>query len=727
MGAGKGSMIDRSPTSWEAPVRVTRTRTLRAPLPAAWAVCTSTVLTAGLIGGYYALRATSWAVMTDELQVVRLAESIGDRLSPVPVIHGVYYGALSQLYPLLLAPLFATLSAHDAATAAHALNSILLPSAAIPAFLLARAVTGSRLAALAAAALTAFTPWLVLTSTLLTENVAYPAFVWAVFLCHRTLAKPSPRRDALALLGLLVAFFARTQLLVLVIALPLAVVVHELGRMGVRRGLRRAFTCHLLLFTAYGLAFLVAGVLFAADSLEAVVGNYAVPFSGDLLPEGLWPSVASHLVHVIVGCGVVPFVLAAAWVVLTLARPEGKAPHAFAALWVILVPLLSVEVASFDLRFTPGGFNQDRYLFYLAPLFAVGAVAALCRRGPLAPLVVLATAAFGIVAWLVLAGSAYDNDSVIFWAAPAAAFHTAIAEAGARLQLPPDPLLVAVAAVLVGGALVLLARRPTVALPAVTCVVAAVGALQAIYVFERYGDPVMTREPLVSPRDWIDRVVPEGHSVALVPAPHDTPAYWWETELWNKRVDRVFRINAGRTFSPFPATDLAIDFRRGVLRGPAPSDHLVLSAAESRFHLLQQGRVVDGDALKLVRVERPYRLDWATRGVTSDGWTVAGGRATLRFYGNGRPRGRRIVLVLAASSGAARPLHFTLRGAGRTIQGYVDPGGARPPVPLDVCVPRRGFFDVALTTDRAVQMPDGSLVGLHLERISTSLADSVRC
>ena len=665
--------------------------------------------------------------MTDELQVVRLAESIGERVSPVPVIHGVYYGALSQLYPLFLAPLFAALSAPDAESAAHALNAILLPSAAIPAYLLARAVTASVSASLCAAALTAFTPWLVLTSTLLTENVAYPAFVWATFLTHRTLAKPSARRDALALLGLLLAFFARTQLLVLGIAVPVAVVVHEVGYVGVRRGLRRAFASHPLLAAAYAAALVGASALIAVGSLGSVVGNYAVPFSGDLLPDGLWPSAASHLVHVVVGCGVVPFVLSVAWVALTLVRPEQKSAHAYAALCVVVVPLLTVEVASFELRFTPHAFIQDRYLFYLAPLFAVGAVSALRERRPLAQLVGVAAAALTVVAWLVFAYGAYDDDTVIFWAAPAAAFHTAVAASAGWLQLPADTMLVACATILVGVTLLLLARRSVFTLPVVTIVLVAIGALEAIYVSERYADPAMTRAPKVTPRDWIDRVVPTGHSVALVPSPHDTPSYWWEAELWNKRVDRVLRVDGGPTFSPFPTTDVKIDFGHGLLRGPAPSEYLVLSGAESRFQPLEEGTIVDGEALKLVRVVRPYRLDWATRGVTTDGWTIPNRAATLRLYGNGRQSGRHVAIVLAAPSSAARPLDFMLRTDGQTQQGSVDPGGARPPVALEVCVPLRGFVDVRLTTNGAVRIPDGRLVGVHLERVATSTADSARC
>src|SRR6266511_2727571 len=161
------------------------------------------VLAAGEFAAYYSARVITWAVMTDELQTTKLATSIAETGSLVPRIHGHYYAALSQLYPLLLAPFYGLLTAPAAATAAHVLNPFLLASAAWPAYLLARSVTGSRAAAAVAALLTAFTPWLVLSTTLLTENAAYPAFVCGVFLCHRTVVSPSamsrrccPRRPA---------------------------------------------------------------------------------------------------------------------------------------------------------------------------------------------------------------------------------------------------------------------------------------------------------------------------------------------------------------------------------------------------------------------------------------------------------------------------------------------------------------------------------------------------
>jgi hypothetical protein len=669
-------------------------------VPAYWPLVTSAVLIAAGIAGYYALRVTSWAVMTDELQVVRLAESIASRHSPVPYIHDMYYGALAQLYPLLLAPAFGLLSAPAAETTGHALNAVLLPSAAWPAYLLARNVAGTRAAGLAAAALTAFTPWLVLTSTLLTENAAYPAFVWAMYLAHCALSSPSRRNDALALAGLGVAFFARTQLLVLAAVLPLALLLHAGPRAAVKR--------HPLLAGAYSAGLVLAGVLFAMGSLRAVVGNYAVPFSGDLLPRGLAASTAEHLIHVVVGAGVVSFVLATAWALLALASRRDDSAHSFAALFAVSVPLLSVEVASFDLRFTPNGFDQDRYLFYLVPLCAVGAVAALAARESFRRLLPLALAVSAVVVWLLLQFGGYDDKTVIFWAAPAAAVHTAF---------PNDGVLLGAAATLIAVTLALL-WRARAALALVAVLVSGLGAAQAVYVFERYEDPAMTRPTAMRlARDWIDRRVPSSASVALVPSPRDSAPYWWEAEFWNKRVDRVLRVNGGPTFSPFPPEDVRVDFRDGVLRGFDRSDFLVLSGSEKRFHLAAARRVAGTRVLKLVRTPPPYRLDWATRGFTPDGWTRAGRPATLRFYGAGK---RRATIVLAASKRAALPLDFRLRGSGVERAGWVDPGGARPPVKMTFCIPRGGFVDATLTTQAEVRIPDGRLVGLHLDRVAVA-------
>jgi len=675
----------------------------------------------------------TWAVMTDELQTTKLATSIAETGSPVPYIHGKYYAALSQLYPLLIAPFYALLTAPAAATAAHVLNGFLLASAAWPAYLLARSVTRSRAAATVAALLTAFTPWLVLSATLLTENAAYPAFVWAVYLCHRAIADPSAKRDIAALAALLLAFLARTQFFVLALALPLSLLGHELTLTAVapesggwwlrlRSRLKRALALHPVLFSFYAAACVAAVGLAAVGSLGAVVGNYAVPFRGDLLPAGIWHSAAVHLDYVVIGGGILPFVLAASWALTTAVRPEGRGAHAFAWLLLMLVLLLTFEVASFDLRFTPNAFVQDRYLFYLTPLFAIATGAALVRPARTKAAAPVALAVGASFAWL--AGHASYDHPTIFWASPASAFHPAIAAAAEWAQLSDRWFVRGVVAVvsLVAVAIVTWPRvtRGRVMLSlATSSVIAAFGAFEAVYVFERFAEPALTTVTFHQDRrDWIDAAVPSGSSVALVPSPLESSVQWWNAEYWNKKVERVLRVDAGPTFTPFPVDDVSVDFEAGELVGAKPSDFLVVTPRETRFHLAEaSARTADVTPLRLVHAERRFRLVWATRGVSADGWTAPREEARLRFYGNGRHVRRALVVVLSAAREAPKPIGFTLEGGRVLRRGSVDPGGARPPVQIALCVPASGYKDVVMKTNGEARVPDGRVLALHFDSI----------
>ena len=686
-------------------------------------VVVACVVVAGTFAAYYSARVITWAVMTDELQTTKLATSIAQTGSLVPRIHGAYYAALSQLYPLLLAPFYALFTAPAAATAAHVLNPFLLASAAWPAYLLGRSVTGSRAAATVAALLSAFTPWLVLSTALLTENAAYPAFVWAIFLCQRAIAEPSQKRDVVALAALLLAFIARTQLFVLAFVLPLALLGHELtfSALEFRQRWRRAIASHRVLFSVYAVATLAAGALAAAGLLGAVVGNYAVPFRGDLLPAGIWHSAAVHLDYVVIGDGILPFLLAVSWAVSTAVRPAGKSSHAFAWLLLILVPLLTVEVSSFDLRFTPNAFVQDRYLFYLTPLLAVATGATLVRRERAWARAVVVLGAGAVSAWLVGLAS-YGKQPVIFWASPAAAFHPAIVTAAGWLHLSPDWFVRATVLVVaaLATALIIWPRRARARLAVSAAIaLAGFGTFEAAYVFERFAEPALTEvRPHLDRRDWIDAAVPSGSTVALVPSPLESATYWWEAEYWNKDVTQALRIDDGPTFTPFPADDGTVDVSAGKLLGLHGADYLLVARNEARFHLVEAGvRRADVTPLRLVRPTRGYRLEWSSQGVSADGWTTPDEDARLRFYGNGQPLRRTLIVVLSAAKEAPKPIGFTLEGSTAVQRGTVDPGGARPPVELSVCVPATGHADVVMRTSGSARVPDGRVLALHFDRI----------
>jgi hypothetical protein len=683
------------------------------------------VLVAAIFVAYHGIRVNTWAVMTDELQVARLATSIAESLSPVPTIRGTYYGAHAQLYPLLLAPLYGTLSPPVAATAAHVLNVGLLVSAAIPAWLIARAVSGSDTAGYVAGALTAGTPWLALSSTLLTENVAYAAFTWSVYFCLRAIAHPSRTRDAVALAGLALAFFARTQLFVLALALPLAVVLHEVGNAlrerrpsPVRSGASRAVASHRVLTAACLAGAVVATLLAASGALAALVGNYAVTFEGDLVSSDIWRAAGEHFDQLALGVGVLPAVLWLSFVVTTAIHGGRRDAHAFAALSFVLCPLLIFQVTSFDLRFTPGQFIQDRYLVYVVPLFAVGCAAWLSQRRHLTTRLVGAAGAGAVV--VALLSVAPDERRVIFWAAPAGAFRPTLADAAGWAHLPEVAFLQLAAGLAVLLVLALAWRAPRIVLVVTSAALFVFGAVQAVVVMERYVEPSTVR-PLDGRRDWIDAAVPSGASVALVPGGVDGPAAWWEAEFWNRSVDRSLRVDGGTTFTPFPVVETSIDRTSGRFVGRQQSDYLVVAAGETRFGLAASRTEAVKPPLELVRVRRPYRLAWTTEGLTHDGWMLPGEPVTVRVYGVGAEEERRAVeLTLASSRHAPRRFDVAVTAAGVTERWSVDPGGARPPVSVTVCIPARGHVDVHLLARGRARLPHGRTVSLHLERLTVS-------
>ncbi len=142
---------------------------MRWPLALAGVVISAFVVTA-----FFTSRVTEWLVMTDEMQYVKLALAIAREGALVPEIHDAFYPSYNQLYPLLLAPVVGLLDMPDAFRVAHVLNALIMASTAVPAYLLARELVGSRPAALIAAALTVAVPWMAMAVVLMTEVVGYP-------------------------------------------------------------------------------------------------------------------------------------------------------------------------------------------------------------------------------------------------------------------------------------------------------------------------------------------------------------------------------------------------------------------------------------------------------------------------------------------------------------------------------------------------------------------------
>src|SRR5947199_6279253 len=126
-------------------------------------------------------RVADWFVMTDELLYERLAISVARGHTPLPRVHAMVIPNVDQLYPVLIAPVFGGGLVPHSLHEAHLLNAFLISSACIPAYLLVRRATGLSLPAWFAAVAAVVVPWLVLSPFLLTEIVAYPAFLSAMY------------------------------------------------------------------------------------------------------------------------------------------------------------------------------------------------------------------------------------------------------------------------------------------------------------------------------------------------------------------------------------------------------------------------------------------------------------------------------------------------------------------------------------------------------------------
>jgi hypothetical protein len=199
-------------------------------------------------------------------------------------------------------------------------------------------------------------------------------------------------------------------------------------------------------------------------------------------------------------------------------------------------------------------------------------------------------------------------------------------------------------------------------------------------------------------RNWIDRATPDEATVGMVPSPVNArggqpvsagevdQAVWWDPEYWNKRVDRVFQLLDGQTYTPFPRLALTIDSETGALRpssGTMPT-HLLLARSDVRFAPRAQGRVVSSGDLVLYALAGKPRAAWAVDRVASAGYFDRSRGAELTLYpatGSGAVA-HEVTLLL--DRGAGDPGAYKVSGPGLDVSGRM---GSSRAVTFTACVP----------------------------------------
>jgi len=668
-----------------------------------------------LAGGLAVLTTSvvDWYVMTDELLYERLAISIATLGSPLPHIHGELIGNVNQLYPLLLSPLFHDRLVPPALHDAHVLNAFVMSSACVPSFLLARAVTESRRLPYLVAALSVCIPWIPLSSMLMTEVVAYPAFVWAVLAVYRAAVAPRPQNDVVMVIALGVATLARTQFLVLFLVVPIAFYLHELAfteapsRLSrVRVAGRNLAKLHRPLAAAYAFSVVAAVVLLALGRLSSALGTYSVTAEGNVLPSGMGRSLLEHLAPLGLGLGILPFVLGVAWLFANVIQPRAREQHAFAVIAIVTFAALLVEVTSYDLRFGQGRLH-DRYLFYVVPLVLIAFAAALrAERRPHRSLFISAT--LMVVAFSFVPVVRYDKFNVD---SPVAVLNGALLDAGgsvdgARVLLGLATIVVVLLFLFAAAFL----RRAQLAIVVLVFAVVAVSTETAL-AFNRLltvdgtsGRPITLDQGGVF--DWIDRKVGPGTKVTMVPYPFlygnywENVAYWWNVEFWNASVQRAATYEQAFTGTPetFPKTKLTFDRTTGRANA-SPSVYAVQGIAETRFRLA--GAELGQDrGVALIAVERPWRAAWVAFDLYRDGWTVPKIVGKIRVFAvPGQTQSMmRFLTISVRGPNDVPPRAFRIDS---NASNWAAEAGEQPTSnQISVCVPARGFADVQVHAPR---------------------------
>jgi hypothetical protein len=642
-------------------------------------------------------RVADWFVMTDELLYERLAISITRTHSLLPRVHTDVISNLNQLYPIVIAPVFRHGFVLHGFHEAHILNAFVMTATLIPVYALARRVTHNWWLPYVVAVASVSVPWLTLSSFLLSEVVAYPVFALSLLALQASVAKPSPRNDALAAASIVLAVLSRTQFYALAIILAGAIVFRGLAE----RRLRATLRAHVTLGVIFGAGAILAVVALATG--RHVLGSYTTTATGNPLPASILTAAPAHLAIVALAGGLLPFVVGGGWVSSNLLASENDERHAFAWVAATTIVTLTIEVASFDLRFG-GGIVRDRYLFYLTPVLLVACAAGLTassapRWSLLAPLALLA---FGF--W----HTSFPTFEKLNADTPASAINDWLLRELHGVNNVRYFLIFA--AVLVAGAFVeasILVSRTLVAAVAGVLLLAAL-PLETGYAFKRLfavngtsGLPMTLDQSIVF--GWVDRTITTNSEAVMVPYPVIRGDYWanigfwWDFEFWNRSVDReAAHPNQFSGTSPgsFPKIDPHFDPRTGYANFDVDS-YVAQAANDVRFHV--EGRTLTTQrGVTILFPERPWRADWVSSGLYPDGWSRPGQPARIRVFPTrtqARPLLRTLHLNVTGAGPAPHRVTLSSNGGRWTLSA----GPAAQDVTVTVCVPARTPADLTLT------------------------------
>jgi hypothetical protein len=463
--------------------------------------------------------------------------------------------AYSPLYPITLSPIYVLASLHTAYEWARVENSVLISLSVFPVYGIARTVL-PRGRSIGVAALSLIAPLMLYSAFEMSESLAYPLCLFAMWTMLRAVRRPGVVNDAILLAAILLATAARIQLVVLVPAALTAVLMVALLRPEPApsswAAVLRSIRGHWLLFGTAGVALVgVLGRRATNGGGLPLAGRYANVGQAHAGPLRVVELFFRHLAALDWAVGVIPFAaaLVCGYALVRFGFPKRALVFASVAVastfWLLLE--VAFDAAAFDATSNrPGILNQprihERYLIYLTPFFLVALFATLPlllrKRIPTSRLVAIAAVAVALPA-LIPFGTVINETTSIdsFSLLP-----FATGRSGRSV-----PITHATGAILALSALLALIYLliPSRRVPAPAAVLVTAVAFLGVSTLE-LGDQLTLVKPssrgLPAHANWVDRAVGSDRDVSLVGSSRVHKAALHQTAFWNASVTRLYYV-----------------------------------------------------------------------------------------------------------------------------------------------------------------------------------------
>lgn len=572
---------------------------------------------------------------------------------PHSLFHDLDARATNRLYSLVLSVAFRLFDGYAAVRVDHVLSAFLFVSAAFPIYLVARAVLRSRWAAVGVALLSVGVPWLTLTSALYTENLSYPLFWWMVLAVCGAVWRPSIARDALALLSILLLICTRVQFAAVfpgyVCALAVAGIMRMPGDRGLPRRLAQATSRALRAspLTAVALTAIVAGFVYERTSshwqveVEKLLGSYSNVVIRNGFSSNVVEGMLVELIALALGIGLLPAIISLAWYAKRMARPRMDRTWIFLCTsGIVLLFFLALTV------FSQGGYlgsgTEERYFFYVIPVFWLGTFAAF-GEGAVRPGEILACAAglaalYGAIPLI----SPLTQETAFLAPAESVVPHILVQRLNqfGLTGLTVQDTLALMALVAGVFAACVWRRRAIVRMWVIVVVAVAVQLLITAYSFAVITGHVTgivgrTAGGAIAPLGWVDTHARSGNvdwldnfMLAVSESEQRTTLFWNSRITGWATLPALGLPPAESPLAALPGVYLQASPSTGILEPLAVADTLkeVVGAANSPF-LQLAGSVLarsPDTALTLTQLAKPVQATWLATGLQADGAIVAG-------------------------------------------------------------------------------------------------------